>query len=122
MPSTFNLWAPVIAYMAMIFGLSSMHRLPRLPIDTMNYGAHIVTYTGLGLLSARALAKGLVRVPWRAALGAVVIAALYGVSDEFHQTLVPGRTFDIGDMIADAIGGALGAGAAISWSIIRRRQ
>ena len=34
---------------------------------------------------------------------------LYGVSDEFHQHFVPGRTVEFFDVVADALGGLLGA-------------
>jgi VanZ family protein len=34
---------------------------------------------------------------------------------------VPGRTFDVLDMLADAIGSVAGATAVGAWSIIRRR-
>jgi len=34
---------------------------------------------------------------------------LYGVSDEFHQHFVPGRSVEFFDVVADALGGLLGA-------------
>ncbi|MEA3366440.1 MAG: VanZ family protein [Candidatus Hydrogenedentes bacterium] len=34
----------------------------------------------------------------------ILFAALYGLSDEFHQVFVPRRTFAISDLIADAAG------------------
>ena len=34
---------------------------------------------------------------------------LYGVSDEFHQHFVAGRTVEFFDVVADALGGLLGA-------------
>jgi hypothetical protein len=37
---------------------------------------------------------------------AVLMASLYGVSDEWHQSLVPGRYPDLADWVAD-IGGAM---------------
>ena len=38
---------------------------------------------------------------------AEVATILYGLSDEFHQMYVPGRTADILDVTADACGGVL---------------
>ena len=55
-------------------------------------------------------------------LAAVVISTLYGVSDEYHQMFVPGRTFDALDILADALGAVTGATAARAWGIIRRRS
>jgi VanZ family protein len=54
-------------------------------------------------------------------VAAVVISTLYGVSDEYHQLFVPGRSFDVFDMLADFIGSVVGASAIGAWSIIRRR-
>ncbi|MFM8456351.1 MAG: VanZ family protein [Ignavibacteria bacterium] len=34
----------------------------------------------------------------------ILIGCLYAVSDEFHQSFVPGRTSEIGDIIADCLG------------------
>ncbi len=34
---------------------------------------------------------------------------LYGISDGFHQHFVPGRSVDAYDVLADALGGLLGA-------------
>lgn len=107
--------------MAMLFAFSSLSKVPSPPADFSFYDVHIAAYAGLGALTARATAKGLRSVSWRAVLGAIVISSLYGVSDEYHQLWVPGRSFDVLDMIADAIGSAAGASAAGAWSIIRRR-
>src|SRR5262245_18792144 len=98
--------------MAMIFGLSSLSTLPAPPEGFSYYDVHTAVYAGLGLLMARALGRGVRSVSLGAVLGAAVISMLYGVSDEFHQRFVPGRTFDVFDMLADAIGSVLGASAA----------
>ena len=74
---------------------------------------------GLGALTARATGKGVRHVSWRAVLGAIMISTLYGISDEYHQMFVPGRTFDVLDMVADAIGSVAGATAIGAWSRIR---
>jgi VanZ family protein len=39
-----------------------------------------------------------------AMLFAIAIGILYGMSDEFHQSFVPGRSDNIPDLAADAIG------------------
>jgi VanZ family protein len=39
----------------------------------------------------------------------VTIGFVYAMSDEFHQSFVPGRTSEIGDLIADWIGVSLAA-------------
>ena len=119
----FILWLPVIVYMGVLFWLSSLHTVPGIPNDPENRLAHFAAYAGLAMVTLRAFADG----EWRgvtaaAAIGAVTIASLYGVSDEYHQHFVPGRTFDVFDMVADALG-AIG-GASVVWvcSIMRRRS
>ena len=107
--------------MAMLFGFSSLSTLPSPPQGFSFYDVHVAAYAGLGALTARATAKGLRSVSWRAVLVAIVISTLYGVSDEYHQRFVPGRTFDVLDMLADLIGSVAGASAVGAWGIIRRR-
>ena len=108
--------------MAMLFGFSSLSTLPSPPADFSFYDVHVAAYAGLGAVTARATGKGLRDVSWRAVLAAVVISSLYGMSDEYHQLFVPGRTFEVLDMIADTIGSVVGASAVGAWSIIRRRS
>ena len=107
--------------MAMLFGFSSLSTLPTPPGRFSFYDVHVGAYAGLGVLAARALGKGVRDVSWRHVAGAVLISSLYGVSDEYHQIFVPGRSFDVLDMAADAFGSIVGAGAVGAWSIINRR-
>jgi len=116
-----SLWAPVVAYMAMLFGFSSLSTLPSPPGDLSFYDVHVAAYAGLAVLTARATGRGLRDVSWRAVVGAMLISSLYGVTDEYHQLFVPGRSFDVLDMLADTIGSVAGASAVGAWSIIRRR-
>jgi VanZ family protein len=107
--------------MAMLFVFSSFSKLPTPPGDLSFYHVHTAAYAGLGALTTRAAAKGLRHVSLTAALVAIAISSLYGVTDEYHQLFVPGRSFDVLDMAADAFGSILGAGAVWAWSIIKRR-
>jgi VanZ family protein len=71
---------------------------------------HGTAYAGLAMLSVRALAKRTFAGFSRAhLLGGVVIASLYGMSDELHQLYVPGREGSLADLTADVGGAALGA-------------
>ena len=49
---------------------------------------------------------------------AVVVSSLYGVSDEVHQSFVPGRTSDVFDLVADVTGALIGA---LGVAFLRRR-
>ena len=85
---------------------------------------HLVEY---GLLGA-ALARGwLRRRAGAAAVGeakvigfAALLCLAYGMSDEFHQTFVPGRHADLADIVADVVGGTTGA-VAVLWRTRRER-
>lgn len=67
---------------------------------------HGVAYAVLGGLVAIALSRG-GRLGWLRGLAALAIAVLYGVSDEWHQSFVPGRDTSFGDLLADTIGAAV---------------
>lgn len=56
---------------------------------------------------------------WRDALVAWAVVAVYAVSDELHQALVPPRQGSPWDVLLDALGGALGLVAL--WAVYRRR-
>ena len=84
------LWAPVALYMVFIFWLSSISRPPDLPRGVSDKAAQGSWYCGLGALLVRARAGGWRRpVTLRIAAGAIVVATLYGISDEIHQYFVP---------------------------------
>ena len=72
--------------------------------------AHFLIYGGLGGALVRALAGGRTAAMGpRRILFAVVLATLYGVTDEIHQSFVPPRTPDVLDVAADAVGALAGA-------------
>jgi VanZ family protein len=114
---------PVIAYMAVLFVVQSQSTLPSPPAGLTDKHEHVFFYGVLAALALRALANG----EWRGirlstVTGAILISSLYGVSDEFHQRFVPGRTYEVLDMAADAIGSTVAAGLLWAWSIIRHRS
>jgi VanZ family protein len=109
-----SLWLPVVLYMSAIFYASSLTSLPT-PEEVSDKTLHFVVYGGLALVVLRAVAGGRwAGVTPTALVASWVIATLYGVTDEWHQTWTEGRTPEI------ALGAVMGAGAAGAWSIIRR--
>jgi VanZ family protein len=115
-----SLWLPVIAYMAAIFVLSSMPSPPA-PEQLSDKWQHGLAYGGLALVTLRATSGG----RWWAASPAAsvlawAIATAYGATDEIHQGFTPGRTPDLLDLRADAIGAALALGLAAACGIIWR--
>ena len=59
---------------------------------------------------------------WRTFAFAVFVSTLWGLSDEIHQALVPGRSSELADLYADFIGSAAGAGVAYVFSARSVRQ
>jgi VanZ family protein len=94
--------------MLVIFGLSSMPG-SAIPGSVADYSpiAHFAEYAVLAGLAMWAL--NVRRVGIGMALALLLACSLYGVSDEFHQSFVPGRTPDVIDWATDT----LGAGMAV---------
>jgi len=71
---------------------------------------HMGAYGLLGALWARALNT---LKPWRGRtwpllVTATVLATLYGLSDEWHQSFVAARSAESTDLVADFVGSAMG--------------
>ena len=100
-----SLWVPVVAWAALIFGLSSIPHLGTGlgPWDTiLRKCAHATEYAVLAALIFRALER-----PW----AALALAVAYSATDEFHQTFVRGRHGSPYDVLIDAAGAAIGLAA-----------
>jgi len=111
-----SLWGPVVLQMGLIFAASSIPNLGALPGGMPDWFGHGVGYALLGALALRAFAGGrLAGVTVRTVAAAALVAVLYAVTDELHQTMVPGRTADLRDIAADAVGAGLGVAAGWVW-------
>lgn len=119
----FLLWGPAVAQMLLIFLASSIpgDQVPGTISDKL---AHLLVYAVLGACFVLPLSGGRAAgvTPGRAA-AAVLLAVLYGVSDEVHQSFTPGRTPDAMDVLADAAGAAIGAAAVLvaAFAVVRFR-
>lgn len=108
-------FGPAVAVSAAILFLSHQ---PVLPAPTGNDKvAHVIAYTAVGATYLHALLLG---TSWpRTLVLGFVLASLFGVTDEAHQSFVPGRHADVGDVLADVVGAALGT--ALAALVYRRR-
>ena len=108
-------YAPPLAVMALIFALSAMPDLSSglgawdLVLRKL---AHITIFGILWLTLARA-------ARWRRPVLAAVIALLYAISDEVHQSFVEGRHGSPVDVLIDALGIGL---ATLAWAAATRRR
>lgn len=105
-------FGPPLLLMAVIFFLSAQPHL--------SSGLGWIDLVGRKL--AHMIEYGLLWVLWSRGLGhrrpgaAAVIAVLYAVSDEYHQTFVAGRHGSPVDVLID------GTGVTIAWALVRRRS
>lgn len=111
-----------LAWAGLVFWLSSRSDpLPFTPppIPGFDKVLHLCAYAVLGALVAAALAGTRLGAGKRTVVIAAAVGSLYGVTDEYHQSFVPGRDVSAGDWSADTAG-ALG-GAALAAAFLRRR-
>jgi VanZ family protein len=92
--------------MAAIFGFSSIPG-SSVPGGVGAY-AHFGVYALLGALLFVAFSHETAG-HGRAVALAVLVASVYGVTDEFHQAFVPGRVPDVADWGMDTLGALTGA-------------
>jgi VanZ family protein len=107
----------VVIYAVAIFIASSIPQPPTLPQIVTDKSLHGGLYAGFALVILRALAKRWERVTVLTAGAAIVAAVLYGITDEFHQSFVPGRTSDVADVYADGTGATVAV--TVAWLIAR---
>ena len=107
------LWLPVVAWAALIFAFSSV---PDLGTGLGGWDlvlrklAHAAEYAVLGALLLRA--TGRIGV-------ALALGVAYAVSDEIHQTFVPGRAGKPLDVAIDTLGVVVGIAL---WQLYRSRR
>jgi len=102
-----RIWGPAAVWAAVLFFLSAQSGLdvPPLFFQGEDKVVHAALYAVLGALLARGgRASASPPPPWVL----VVLGVLYGASDEWHQSFVPGRDPSLGDWAADTVGLLLG--------------
>ncbi len=101
-------WVPAIALAVLIFYLSSQSDPPGVDLGP-DYILHSWGYAIFGAALLWGVTAGLSeRLVWTTLLTAWILAVLYGASDEFHQSFVPGRDPSLHDLTADSVGAAVG--------------
>ena len=103
-------WSLLAGYCLLIFIQSSFTTPdmgPELPFQ--DKAAHLAAYALMGYLACRAWTS----LPWplegfAIGLAGFLFAFVFGLSDEWHQSFVPGRMADGWDVLADGLGALVG--------------
>jgi VanZ family protein len=104
---------PLFLWMAFIYSLSARHKVA----FTSDYNTSFVIFKSLHLIEYSILYFLSVRFmhfysPRNGYLKAFLLTFLFALSDEYHQTLVPGRGGKLRDALID------GLGAFICWKLL----
>ncbi len=107
-------------YCAVIFTLSSRSSLPApMLFPHQDKVLHVTAYFVMGLFAWRFF-RHLTPSGLRKSIATMLFCSLYGISDEWHQSFVPGRDADAMDWAADTFGGFLAAHVYYYLERIRR--
>ncbi|MEO6325345.1 MAG: VanZ family protein [Thermoanaerobaculia bacterium] len=104
------LWSPVALLLAYEFYLSAQSTLPSLPgldfpnVDKLQHTAYFFLTASFATRAAR-FGEGW--SPARTRITLIAAALIYGTLDEFHQSFVPERAVQLGDVAADVFGAVL---------------
>jgi VanZ family protein len=110
-------WAYAIVASAILFWLSSLPIRQPANLPYIDKVEHVIAYMLLGLAYFNVGSAGGRRLNRLVILGTWIVVVAYGISDEWHQSFVPGRSADVADVVADSVGGALGV-----WWALRMRE
>ncbi len=100
------LWVPALGWMSLIFYLSHQPAGPVEPLfPHQDKVFHFIAYFVLATFLCVALKRRHYSL-----FIAVIIAAIYGISDEIHQGFIPGRDVSLLDWLADFAGALAGWG------------
>ena len=107
--------SPLFIYWFILFLLTSIPLVQK--ITSFGYEdkvEHFLAYAVLGVLLALALhfQQKYPRLQKRYLSATYVIILLYGLFDELHQLVIPGRYAEFFDYLANLLGGLLGIGIA----------
>ena len=104
-------WLPAIATMIVIFLFSS---LPSSEVPSFGFldvliqnGGHFLGYVLLALAFGFALPPRFARL--KRSIVIVALALMYALSDEYHQSFVPGRNASWWDIFVDGVGATTAA-------------
>jgi len=112
----------LIVWVILIVLFSSLPKLPEIKIDIpsfeirLDYSIHFVEYFTLAFLAMLTFdtVSGPVRIRRLAVM--IILLAIFAAADETHQLLIPGRSFNISDLLLNMAGLAAGSFFTLSVS------
>lgn len=85
-------------------------------ISGLDKVAHAVVYACLAATAIYAMPQQFrTSKPTHTVILVVAFCLVYGISDEYHQSFIPGRQPSLGDLLADTVGAALLAVGWLKW-------
>ena len=100
----------VMSHQSMVTGPSTVTGMPL--ADKLD---HLAEFAVLGALLRNAVSLYNPLPGITPAMCVLTLGVCYGALDELHQSLVPGRSMQLSDWLADAVGVALGSYALDRW-------
>ncbi len=91
-------------------------------LPAAEFFAHVFLYFVLAALVHASLRIYLPKRKRLLAVDTVIFSLLYGVSDEFHQAFVPGRSVSGVDIVADVLGAVLAVTLWLAFDRIRQHR
>jgi VanZ family protein len=106
-------WLPAGVWMLIIFWFSAQSHLPSASDPLLELvlkkGAHVAAYAVLGLCYLWGLGA------WRYRWAALLLAIVYAIGDEYHQSWTPERHPSWIDVGIDAVGATIGLWGIAPW-------
>ncbi len=112
-------WWLTLLYMGLVLALTSLPHVPELvQLDGGDKLEHFAAYCLMGLLVRRSFSlRAPTATPWQHIPAASSIAGAYAVADELHQLLIPGRSCELADLLADWGGIAIAMVLSVMWML-----
>jgi len=100
----------LIAWVLIIITLSSIPNIRTISIHTtgkeirLDYLMHFIEYGFLAFITFLTFTGNDFRIPLKKVILITVSLVLFAVADEFHQKLIPGRSFNVNDIVSNITG------------------
>lgn len=101
---------PLLFYWILLFTLTTLPASSVPAVGVSDKFEHLIAYFGLSFLLYLSLLfqKKSIIMKKHAVLFTFLFVIAYGVLDEIHQLLIPGRSCELSDFLADMLGGLIG--------------